>query len=121
MIPSDNDGRLELAAPHHVVEFEPQPRALAVAQPANPRRQALKLHARPRQLDPAGERLVPRKRLEHRLVRAVNILRVARQSHPAKRTLPLAEEWPDVLRHKAGNAEGVLDPGVVRLRPDVVA
>ena len=62
-----------------------------------------------------------REQFENRLVGGVNVGRVAAQSRPAERSRTLAEQRPDVLRYEARNVEGVLDAGLLRLRPDVVS
>ena len=61
-------GALQRAVGDHVVEAQSQPVALAVAEPADPRRQALEVHPFAGHPDPAAERLVVRELGEHRLV-----------------------------------------------------
>ena len=72
---------------------------LAVAQPADARRQPLEgtfSSARRIQRSSAGRGLV-----EHRLVGGADVGRIPRQRHPAERPLALAEP-PHVGRHEAG-------------------
>src|SRR2546427_4097780 len=57
MIPAHHHGRLDFAFRHQVVERQAKLVALAVAQPANSRRQTLKFDALLRQLDPASQML----------------------------------------------------------------
>ena len=84
-----------------IVERDAELRALALAQPADARRQPLKCDPLARQRDPAAQMLVVRKQLEHQVVGARDVLRIAGQRHPAKRSLPLAEERPDVLGNES--------------------
>jgi hypothetical protein len=100
-------GRAQLAAGHHLVEAQAGAVALAVAQPADARRQPLELHVLARQGDPARDVLLVAEELEDRVVGGMDVGRVARQRHPAKRALALAEQRADVRGHEAGVGEGV--------------
>src|SRR5690606_11321383 len=97
-----------------------EPRPLALAQPADPRGKALELDLLARYRDPAPQVLILREQLEDEVVRAVDVLQIARQRHPPERTLPLAEERTDVRRDEARVREGVGEPGVLRLAAEVV-
>ena len=59
--------------------------------------------------------------LEDELVGAPDVLRIAGEGDPAKGPLALAEERTDVLRHEAGDVEGVGDAPLLGLGADVVA
>ena len=77
---------------------------------------------RPRaSLQPARENLVLREELQRQFVGAVDVLRVARERHPAERPLARAEERTNVLGHKAGNQERVRAAGVEGEAANVVA
>src|SRR5271165_6573729 len=56
MIAPDHDGRLQFAVAYHLVEAQPQTYPFAVAQPADPRRQSLKVNALPSQRQPPRQR-----------------------------------------------------------------
>ena len=58
---------------------------LAVAEPADPRRQPLEVHRLAGHPDPPGERLVVRELLQHGLVGRGDVLRVTRQRGPPER------------------------------------
>ena len=60
------------------------------------------------ELDPAADVLLVAEQLEDRLVRRVDVGRIARQRDPPERPLALAEERPDVGGHEAGIGEGVV-------------
>ena len=77
MVAPDDDRRRDLPRPDELVEHEPRLRALAVAEPADPARQPLELDAFLRHADPAVECLVFREELENRLVRRLDVGRVA--------------------------------------------
>ena len=88
-------------------------RAIAVAEPQDARGQTLERDAFPRQMNPpARARFVVAEHLERRLVGDADVVRIARQRRPAERTLALAEERSDLLRHEAGNVERVGDAGL---------
>ena len=63
-------GAFTLPVAHQLVEHQPRLGALAVAEPADARRQALERDALARQADPALQRRVVREQLEDRLVGA---------------------------------------------------
>src|SRR5690606_24855033 len=90
-------------------------------EPADPRGQALEGDAFTRLVEPAVQRLVVWKELLDLRVRAVDVLRIAGQRHPAERALAFAEEWPDTGGYEARVVEGVRHAGVERYLPQVVA
>ena len=91
MIASDDNGRFDFAAFHQFVHGHAELRAFAVSEPADPRRQALKLNSLTRELHPASERLVFREQFERELVGAGNIVGIAAQCDPAKRAASFAK------------------------------
>ena len=80
-----------------------------------------KRHLLAGQRDPAVQVLVLGEQLQHGLVGAVDVLRVAGERHPAERPFALAEQRPDVGRHEAGIVEGVGHAGVEGALAQVVA
>ncbi len=74
--------------------------ALAVAEPADPTRQALGLHLLARQLDPPPKLLLLGKELEDSIVGLADVLGVAGDRRPAE------GPWPS--RNEALDLEGVL-------------
>ena len=64
MIAADDDRRVDDAAADELVERQAEPRALAVAEPEDARRQALERDALARQPNPAAQRLVVGEHLE---------------------------------------------------------
>ena len=121
VVAADHDRRRQLAAAHHLVEAQAEPVALAVAEPADARRQALEGDPLAGQLDPAGERLVVGELLEHGAVGGGDVGRVARQRHPAERALALAEQRPDVGGQEARVVEGPVEAAEPRLGAQAVA
>jgi hypothetical protein len=81
--------------------------ALAMAQPADARRQSLEVHALAGQADPARDVLLVAEQLEDGVVGARDIGWVAGQGDPAKRALALTEQRADVGGHEARVGEGV--------------
>ena len=115
-------GALTAPVRDQLVEREAGLRPLAVAEPADARRQPLERHPLLRHADPAAQRRVVGEELQHGLVGAPDVRRVARQRGPAERALALAEERPDERGHEAREVEGVRRrPGLLRLGPQVVA
>src|SRR5512133_740901 len=111
MIATDYNGRFDFAAPHQLVYGNAKLSALAVAEPANTRRQSLKMDPLFRELHPARQNRVFRKEFERQNVGARDVLGIPTQSNPAERTLSLAKKRPDVLRNEPGNIVGFLDTG----------
>src|SRR5712691_10031654 len=66
----------DLAPRHKIVDALAELGPLAVAQPADARRQALVRHALARETDPARERAVFGKELEHEAIRPGDVRRV---------------------------------------------
>ncbi len=121
MIAADDDRRFDASLAHELVDAEPEPRALAVAEPQDPRGQSLEGHALLREVNPAHQRVVVSEHLERGLVGHADVVRIAGERGPAERSLAFAEEGPDVFGHEAGDIERVRDAGQLRLRADVVA
>jgi hypothetical protein len=88
VVAPDHDRRRELSAAHHLVEAQPEPVALAVAEPADARRQALEGDPLRRHRDPAVQRLVVGELLEHCPIGGGDVGRITRQRDPAERPLP---------------------------------
>ena len=78
-------GALTSPGPDELVEGEPGPRPLAVAEPADPGGQALERDARLGHLDPAPKAGVVGEELEDGPVGAQDVGRVAGQRRPAER------------------------------------
>ena len=106
---------------HHLVEGQTGAMALAEADPADARRQALERDALARHVEPAVQVRVVGEEFLHLRVGLADVLRVARERDPAKRPLAAAEQRPDVGRHEAGEVERVLHALVERDLADVVA
>src|SRR5690242_5974794 len=121
MVAPDDDGRLDLAAPHQFVEGQPGLIALAIAEPADARGQSLEVDALLRHANPAGERLIFREEPQYLLVSAADVFRVARERHPAERTDAAAEERADEGGDEPGEVHRVLDADAQRLPAQIVA
>ena len=80
------------------------------------------LHALARQRDPAARAAVSSGKVRSTASSVTReVVGIAGEHRPAERALALAEERPDVGGHEAGEVEGVLDAGLLRLGADVVA
>src|SRR5438045_716640 len=107
MIAPDYDRRLDLAARDHLVERKPEPMAVAEPDPADARRQALKLDARLRHVEPLMQVRVVRHQLLDARIGAKDIFRVTRQRGPAERADTAAEQRANIGRHEARELECV--------------
>src|SRR5215470_15484231 len=121
MVAADDDRRLELAPRHHLVEGEPDLGAVAEAEPADPRRQALELDALPRHVEPGMEMAVAGEQLLHLGIGAVDVLGIARERAPAEGADAAAEERADIGGNEAREIEGVLDAHLLGELADVIA
>src|SRR5688500_428269 len=121
MIAADDDRGGDFAAPNHLVEPEAEAVALAEADPADARRQALESDALARHVEPAMEVRVAGDQLLHLRVGLANIFWIARQRGPAERADAAAEQRPDIGGDEAGEVEGVGDAGVECFLANVVA
>jgi len=110
VIATDDQRRLHLAGANQLVERQADLGAIAVAEPADARRQPLELDALAGELEPAAEIGVVRHDLEHGGIGDGDVLGIARKSDPAEGPLPFAEERPQVERHEAHDLEARLHP-----------
>src|SRR5713226_5263877 len=121
VVAADHDGRLDRAGADELVEANTRARTLAIAKPADSRRQALELHLLTGRLDPAHQRGVVGELLDHGAVGDGNVLRVARQRNPAKGSFAFAEQWTDVGGHEAWELERARAAAQLRLGTQAVA
>src|SRR3569832_1682762 len=121
MIAPDRDRRLEIATLDKIIDRLAHLGTLAVTEPADTRRQSLKVHTIARQTQPAIQRAIVRKHLQREIVSLANVLWITRQRHPAKRSFPFAEERANVLRHEARYLKCILATRVEREIANVVA
>mmetsp|Transcript_6403 Transcript_6403/g.26196 ORF Transcript_6403/g.26196 Transcript_6403/m.26196 type:complete len:559 (+) Transcript_6403:860-2536(+) len=121
VVAADDDGRLQLAALHHLVEGQAGAVALPQPQPADARRQALEGDALARHVQPAVHPRFMREQLLDLGIGLVDVLGVAGQGHPAEGAAALAELRPYIGRHEAREVEGVVHALVQCHLADVVA
>src|SRR5262249_10912029 len=121
VIASDDDGSADLTLANKFVHGNPELRSLAVTKPADPRRKSLEVNSLLSQFNPAAEACVFREEFEDQFVGGIDVLWIARECYPAKRSFAFAEEWADVFGHEAGNVVGVLDSNQLGLSADVIA
>ena len=91
MVAADDDRRADSSLAHEPIEEKPRAVALAIAEPADPRRKSLERDALLGQAQPAGERLVVREELLERVIGDPDVLGIARQRGPTERAPALAE------------------------------
>src|SRR5580704_10651850 len=120
MIATHDNRRLYFSPRDQFIQREAEFVALAVTQPANPRRQSLKLHTFLRQLDPARQMFIVRKHFEDKLVRPRDVRSFAGKRCPAKRPFPFAKKWSDIRRNKSRKVISILYAVFERERSDIV-
>src|SRR5215510_11461345 len=120
MIPPDDDRRANRAATYQLVDLQPEPRALAVAEPEDTRGQSLEGDALARHRNPSAQRFVVAEHLERSLVGDADVLWIARERGPAKRSAALAEERPHIFRHEARNVKRIRHASGPGLRANIV-
>src|SRR5579875_3797586 len=120
MVAADYDGSLQFAAGDQTVERETEFIALAVAEPADARGQALIADTFPRKPDPACQNFVFGKHFQDELIGAMNVGRLSGKRGPTKWPAAFAEEGPDVCGHEAGKIVSVFYALLESERADVV-
>ncbi len=73
MIPPDDDRRFDLSAPHIVVDRQAESGPLAIAQPADARRQSLKLNSFARDAQPTFEPGIVGEQFQRQSIRDVDV------------------------------------------------
>src|SRR5258705_7826758 len=121
MVAPDGYWRFQVATLDEGVNGLTHFRSLAIPQPADTRRQSLKVNALARKTQPTVKGAVIREQFQSEIIGLTYIFLVTRECHPTKRSLAFAEEWPNVFRHKARNLKGIFATGVERLLANVVA
>src|SRR4030095_1401147 len=121
MVAADHDRRFQLATSHHLVEREAGAMALSQSQPADARRQSLEGDPLARHVEPAMYVRILGKQFFDLAVGPIDVFGVTRQRNPAKRTLPLAEQRPDVRGNESGKRERIGNTFIEGDLPDVVA
>src|SRR5438552_2249065 len=120
MIAADDDGRFDLATLNQIIHGDAKLSAIAIAQPANARRQTLEMDSLLCQFQPARKSLVLWKKFERKLISPRDVGWIAAQRDPSKRTFSFAEERAAILQHEPSNIEYLFDAGLFRLRANVV-
>src|SRR5258707_1185043 len=121
VVPSDRNRRVEIAFSHQVVTRYSHFGTITLSEPANPRRQPLKLKLLLRQPEPATQRLILGKKAQSKIIGFSNIFRIAGQRDPPKRAFPLTKQRANVFRYKSWNFKGILYSRVKSAFPDIVA
>ena len=112
--------RADLAARDELVEPGADRLALAEAEPADARGQALRGHARAGEREPAGER-VGADHLEHGVLAPPQVLGIAAQADPAVGADAARQDRAHVLGDEARDLARALDAGELRLGAQAVA
>ena len=115
MITADHHGRAHPARAHELVDRQSCTRAIAVAEPADPRGQTLELDATGGKLEPATEEDVVREELSELDVDRLDVRSVSRERCPPKWSDAATEKRPDIGRDEARVCKGVRYAGFMGL------
>src|SRR3954468_14813952 len=110
MVAPDHNGCLDLAFLDQIIDGQTELRSLAVSEPADPRRQSLKLDALARQIDPAVENAVLWEQLQHQIVGHGNIGGIAGKRRPTERPASLPTKRTNICRNKPGKIVAFFRP-----------
>src|SRR5258705_12704960 len=112
MVASDGYWRFQVAALDEVVNGLTHFGTFAIPQPADTRRQSLKVNTLARKTQPTVKGSVIGEQFQSEIIGLAYVFLVTRERHPTKRSLSFAEEWPDVFRHKARNLKDIFATGI---------
>ena len=121
VIAADDDRRGHRSRAHELVDRESGLGSVAIAEPADPGRQALERDAPGRKLEPPLQQRVVRKQRRELPVDRVDVGGIARECGPAEGPDAATEQRPDVCGDEARVGERVAEARVERLAPKVVA
>src|SRR5262245_29325283 len=105
MIAADDDRRLDPTLTHQLVDAQAEARAVAVAKPENPRRQALERDALARERQPTNQCGVVPEHLERRFVGEADVFGIARERRPTEGAFAFAEQRTDVFGDESRDVE----------------
>ena len=109
MVPPDCNRRTQFAASDHFIEGETQLVTLTEPHPADARRQTLKVDFLPCGVQPGVQMHVVRNEFLDLAIGPVDVLRIAGQRHPTKRSNASAEERPHVGGHETREVERIVN------------
>src|SRR5215213_1656741 len=117
MITTDNNRRADLARGDQVVEGQTGLVPLAVAEPANPSRQALEADLFSSAAQPLLQPIIIAKQIHDCPVGDLDVMRISGQRHPPERALTLTKQRPDISRYEAWK----LKRAFIAAQPSLVA
>src|SRR5262245_8814180 len=121
MIPSDDDRGLDFTAPDRMLDAPSELRTLTVTEPADWRRQILKLHFGACETNPSFENFVFRKKFQNEIVSQRDIARLSRKCYPTERSAAFGEHRANVCRYETRKVVSVLHTAFVSHGANVVS
>src|ERR1700692_1331668 len=121
MIASDDDGRLDRAFFYKIIDCEAEPRALAIAEPADAGGQSLKLNALASEFNPSAQAAVLGEKLQHKIVGNSDIGSLARKRGPAKWASAFAKKRPNIGRNKSRKVVSIFHAALKREGTNIIA
>ena len=110
MVATNHNRRLHSPSSHQLIESQSRFLTLTLSQPANPRRQSLKLNLLLSQSNPTLQTLVLGEQFQNLIVGHLDIMRIATQRHPSERTFALTKQRTNISRYKTRKIEGIFQP-----------
>src|SRR5947209_16799047 len=95
--------------------------ALAIPEPANPRRQPLEMNSLPRKTNPTVQNLIFRKEFKYEVIRDLDVTRISGQRHPSEWSSSFGKHRADVGRDETGKVISVLYASLISHRADIVS
>ena len=121
MVPANYDWRFQLAVGHQIVQSQAEFCPFAIAQPADARRQSLKLYFFLRHLYPAFEVIVFREHFQNQAIGASNVRSLAGKRGPAERAFAFAKKRTNISWNKTREVVGVLQARFGSVVADIVS
>ena len=121
MVSTNDNGGTQFPVPHHLIKRQSRHMALTQSKPANTGRESLKGDSFSGEVKPAMQRAMMGEQLLNLGIGFVDVLWIARERHPSKRTLAFAKEGSDAGGHETGKVKGVRDALVLGNLANVIA
>src|SRR6202040_1823389 len=121
MIATNRHRRVDFTPLDQIIDGQTELCPFPISQPANARRQSLKLDSLSRQINPTPKNSIVWKQLQHQFVGNRDIGRLPRERRPAKRAATFAKQRTDIFRHETRKVVCVLYSVLKSEGPNIVA
>src|SRR5947209_10864786 len=121
MVAANHHRSFDLPLPDQIIDGQAKLGTLAIAQPADARRESLKFNALAGEVNPAVKDAVLGEKFQHQIIGYGNVSGIAGKRCPAEGAASFTEEWTNIGWHEAGKIIGILDAPLECKSTDVVA